>query len=140
MSRLRSINPARYRPADATVVLELSNGMEVLIDAEDYVRVREHYWMPLRDYVSAKVGGARKPLYLHRFILNAPDTHRVDFRSPNKHDCRKANLLSWEMGAPRAQGARLGKYIAYLDQVDPKTGEVVRPADYASVALTPDDD
>lgn len=135
MSRPRSINKARYRPADATVVLELSNGTEVLIDAEDYVRVREHHWMPLQHYVVAKVGSGRKPLYLQRFILDVPDNYRVDFRSPNRHDCRKSNLLSWETGHGRKLGARLGRYKAFLEQVDPVTGEVVRPSD-----LTPDRD
>lgn len=140
MSRPRSINPARYRPADKTVVLELSNGTEVLIDAEDYVRVREHHWMPLRQYAVAKQGSARTPIYLHRFVLNAPDTHRVDFRSDNRLDCRKSNLLAWETGQGRQLGAKLGRYKAFLDQVDPKTGDIVRPADFASVALTAEDD
>jgi HNH endonuclease/AP2 domain len=66
-----------------------------LIDAEDWPRISGFKW-----YVSSDGGGRmyvytyvdKKKIYLHRFLLKAPNGQKVDHRSGDPLDNRKANL------------------------------------------------
>jgi hypothetical protein len=65
------------------------------IDAEDWPRISGFKW-----YVSSDGGGRmyvytyvdKKKIYLHRFLLKAPNSQRVDHRNGDPLDNRKANL------------------------------------------------
>lgn len=66
-----------------------------LIDAEDLPKISEFKWSVSSDgdgrmYVSTRIEG--KKIYLHRFLLEAPDGQRVDHRNGDPLDNRKANL------------------------------------------------
>jgi hypothetical protein len=70
-------------------------GHPFLIDAEDWPRISGFKW-----YVSSDGGGRmyvytyvdKKKIYLHRFLLKAPNSQRVDHRNGDPLDNRKANL------------------------------------------------
>jgi hypothetical protein len=70
-------------------------GHSFLIDAEDWPWISGFKWSVSSDgggrmYVSTRFG--KKKIYLHRMLLKAPDGQRVDHRSGNPLDNRKANL------------------------------------------------
>jgi hypothetical protein len=72
----------------------------IKIDAEDWDRVNRHRWAVLpagtqgRVYFRTTVyeGGGQRMLYLHRFIMNAPDGQDVDHRHFDYLDLRKSQL------------------------------------------------
>ena len=67
------------------------NGTEILIDSEDYKRVKSHTWyVDYKGYAWAKIEGSR--VRLHRFIIDAPDDLQVDHVNIIKTDNRKSNL------------------------------------------------
>ena len=81
-------------------VIELTKGFVAIISAEDYRRVNRHSW---RVHTSAgskrKIGKpyARstikgKDVYLHRFIMKAPDGMHVDHKNHCTLDNRRENL------------------------------------------------
>jgi hypothetical protein len=66
-----------------------------LIDAEDLPKISGYKWSVSSDggdrmYVSTRIEG--KKIYLHRFLLEAPNGQRVDHRNGDPLDNRKANL------------------------------------------------
>ena len=70
-------------------------GPSFLIDAEDWPRISGFKWYVSSDgggrmYVSTRIKG--KKIYLHRFLLKAPNGQRVDHRSGDPLDNRKAGL------------------------------------------------
>src|SRR5215217_9112062 len=70
-------------------------GHPFLIDAEDWPRISGFKWSVSSDgrknrYVSTRIKG--KKIYLHRFLLEAPDGQTVDHRNGDPLDNRKANL------------------------------------------------
>lgn len=83
-------------------VIELSRGFVAIIDTEDFRRVNRYSWhvhhsrgskrKPGEPYARATVNG--KKVYLHRFIMNAPEWLQVDHRNHQTLDCRKDNLES----------------------------------------------
>ena len=85
-------NPAVYDEANSTVRLRLRNGMDAIVDAEDYHRVKDYRWMAWSCWVVAMTQ-ERKPVYLHRWIVSAARGQHVIFASANSYDCRKANLV-----------------------------------------------
>ena len=82
--------------------ITLSKNRVALIDDDDFERVSKLHWSTttIRNknnsytYVinSKQINFVRKVIYLHRFILNAPDDKWVDHIDGNTLDCRKSNL------------------------------------------------
>lgn len=128
------MNRAVYKPNDNVVILLLPAG-KVIIDAEDYARIKDYHWYGIAGYVAAQINKKNKPLYLHRLIMNAEVGDRVMFLSNDQFDCRKRNL----MHVPKGQSAtrrnarkgdgfgytRVAKRQPFMDQYDPRTGEIV---------------
>lgn len=90
-----------YRTENGTVVLMMeSKGakLEVLIDCEDYLIVREYTWNRnfVSGYIQAMTREGRlktKHVYLHRLILGLDDSRaHVDHINGNKLDNRRCNL------------------------------------------------
>lgn len=93
--------------------IRLSNGMEAIVDAEDFEELSKSKW----GCVGSKVGhiyaarGTRKSGYkyskilMHRFIMNAPEGYMVDHINGDTLDNRKINLRL----ATRSQNLRNSK-------------------------------
>lgn len=82
-------------------IIELSGGkMVAVIDAKDYRRVNRISWHIHKSRGSKKKVGAPyargqingKKVYLHRFIMDAPEYMHVDHINHCTLDCRRANL------------------------------------------------
>jgi len=128
-------NRAYYKPEENTVIIELAAG-KALVDAEDYVRVRNYRWIVIAGYVGARPR-EEKPVYLQRVVMQAEKHERVAFRSNDVWDCRKQNLILYQhrpsrpYGAERnARGGHLMPNVflddkTFMDYVDPNTGEVL---------------
>lgn len=82
-------------------LIPLSNSKFVaVISKEDYRRVNRYSWhahkskgtkkKPGYPYARATING--KKVYLHRFIMNAPDWAHVDHKNHQTLDCRRENL------------------------------------------------
>lgn len=81
-------------------VIELTQGFVAVISAEDFRRVNRHSWHVHKSrgtkrrvgapYARASING--KKVYLHRFIMDAPDDMHVDHRNHCPLDCRRENL------------------------------------------------
>lgn len=67
---------------------------EILIDTEDYDKVKKYYWTIRKgdytNYVYTRPNN--KTIHLHRFIMNTPDHLEVDHINRNGLDNRKKNL------------------------------------------------
>jgi len=76
--------------------IRTTNGYEVLIDDEDFERVSQHKWSALvikkKQTLYIRTNINKKLVYLHRFILNAPDGLTVDHRNHDTLDNRRENL------------------------------------------------
>jgi hypothetical protein len=71
--------------------LLLTQGKHTLIDAEDYERVVRRKWQYyLKGY--ARSGSVIDPVWLHRYLLDAPPMTKVDHINGNGLDNRKMNL------------------------------------------------
>lgn len=69
----------------------LSQGYVALVDAADYERVAAHSWRyVLTGYAAGRVEGAN--VFMHRWIVDAPDGVEVDHRDRNRLDNRRRNL------------------------------------------------
>ena len=81
-------------------IIELSRGFVAIIDAEDFRRVNKYSWHIHQakgrkkkhpdPYARATINN--KKIYLHRFIMNAPEHLHVDHKNHQTLDCRKENL------------------------------------------------
>lgn len=81
-------------------IIELTKNFVAIISAEDYRRVNRFSWhahmskgtkrKPGQPYARATING--KKVYLHRFIVNAPDFMHVDHGNWQTLDCRRDNL------------------------------------------------
>ncbi len=81
-------------------VLELTQGYVAIISAQDYRRVNRYKWhahksrgskrKPGQPYARATIKG--KKVYLHRYIMDAPEDMHVDHRNHQTLDCRRDNL------------------------------------------------
>lgn len=82
------------------IEIVLSGGLKTWIDEADAGLVLKHHWhvsrtgTRKRPYVktSMKVEGKKKNVYLHRFILDAPNGSCVDHINDDPLDNRRANL------------------------------------------------
>lgn len=75
--------------------IDLGDGNNALVDAEDHERSTAHTWRLRPDgYVQRTytVGDRTKHELLHRFIMKAKAVDQVDFENGIRHDCRKENL------------------------------------------------
>lgn len=76
------------------VRVPLTQGYEVLIDAEDAPHVMVRKWQVLKVkkflYAYATVDG--KKVFLHRFLMNAPRGVEVDHKNGDGLDCRRSNM------------------------------------------------
>ena len=80
--------------------IELTKGYMALVDNSDYERVTVHNWCAFetginikRVYGVRKMGGNnRLNIFLHRFIMNAPEDMQVDHIDHNGLNCQKYNL------------------------------------------------
>lgn len=81
-------------------VLELTQGFVAIISACDYRRANKYSWhvhksrgsqrKPGQPYARATINGQK--VYLHRFIMEAPDSMHVDHINHQTLDCRRDNL------------------------------------------------
>lgn len=82
------------------ITIELTQGKIALIDKEDVERVSKFKWTSFYNpknkkwYARRGEGGRNnlKTVYLHRFIMNAPEGLQVDHINGNGLDNRKENL------------------------------------------------
>lgn len=81
--------------------IALAGGRYVaVISAEDYRRVNRYSWhvhvskgtkrKPGQPYARATING--KKIYLHRFVMSAPEYMHVDHKNHQTLDCRRENL------------------------------------------------
>lgn len=88
-------NKILYQDKDITK-LEMNKGLVLIIDTEDYDRIKGYRWCASsndnRWEVRCTLNYGRTPISLHRFILNAPKGRLVDHINHNTLDNRKSNL------------------------------------------------
>lgn len=83
--------------------VKLSNGMEALVDEEDYDFINQYRWYGLLGYAAhgfytlgssskEKPHGIVRTYYMHQLILKAPKGFQVDHINGNRLDNRKSNL------------------------------------------------
>lgn len=79
--------------------IPLTQDKFTIVDDEDYERISQQPWHYSNGYAkrSLYLGGGRgnpirKNLWLHKFIMNAPDNMEVDHINGDTLDNRKANL------------------------------------------------
>lgn len=78
---------------DSYIELIAKNGDHILIDKEDYERVKQHTWNTDSRYAVATING--KKTYLHRFIMEAYTSlgaSHIDHVNGKKLDDRRRNL------------------------------------------------
>jgi len=63
---------------------------EFYFDLEDYDLIKDHCWSENRGYIDTKVNNIS--LRMHRLIMNAKDTEKVDHIYHKKYDNRKSEL------------------------------------------------
>ena len=83
-------------------LVPLTKGHSAMVDDDDYERVSKFKWHVSREIAGwpkyAKVsrgrviGDTTKVLYLHRFILEAPDNMQVDHIDGDGLNCQRSNL------------------------------------------------
>jgi hypothetical protein len=69
--------------------------VEVLCDADDYDRIKEHRWyMSSNGYVRTALwfSGKQKIIFLHRLVMECPEGLYSDHINRIRTDCRKVNL------------------------------------------------
>lgn len=81
-------------------VLHLTKGFVAIVSEEDFRRVARYSWhvhvsrgtrkKPGQPYARATINGVK--VYLHRFILAAPEHLQVDHKNHQTLDCRRDNL------------------------------------------------
>lgn len=72
--------------------ITLSNGIKVLVDAEDYPRVSQLNWNFSKAGTGYAISRGKKGVLMHRLILDAPKGVSVDHINGNTLDNRKINL------------------------------------------------
>jgi len=68
--------------------------VEILIDNEDLIKVKEYTWWIKNGYVytTTKGGKNRTSIYLHRLVMSDPKGQEIDHINRDKLDNRKENL------------------------------------------------
>lgn len=65
---------------------------KVIIDKEDYSKVKDYCWHIHHGYVESTRAGVGSPIYLHRLILGTPENKITDHINGDTLDNRKSNL------------------------------------------------
>jgi hypothetical protein len=72
--------------------ITLTNGIKVLVDAEDSYKLSQFSWNFNRAGTGYAMSRGKKGVLMHRFILDAPKGVSVDHINGNTLDNRKINL------------------------------------------------
>lgn len=91
----RKVNEYRHLDDGVTTIMYLKNGKEVLIDTEDYNRVKSLYWQENgRGYIYTRKKYTGEIIYLARYILGLDnsDENIVLHLNKDTRDNRKCNL------------------------------------------------
>jgi hypothetical protein len=76
--------------------IKLSNGMESIVDDDDFESLSQNKWHILRNGYARRPGKQRDKIsgtvYMHRQIMGFPNGLQVDHINGNKLDNRKCNL------------------------------------------------
>lgn len=96
----RGFKGAKYIDKGDCFEVILSNGDKSLIDAADYVLIKNFNWHIAKcgksRYASSTIGSWRKGnricVYMHRIIAGADSCHEVDHRNHDGLDNRRSNL------------------------------------------------
>ena len=74
------------------MIIRLNGDTSTIIDDDDFIRTSSFHWgiWGKYKYVATRVNGVC--IYLHRFIMNAPDGMHVDHINGDRLDNRKTNL------------------------------------------------
>lgn len=88
-------------------------GQYAIVDPEDYERINKYKWNAYRGYSSYyskrkiynRKKGTERTIYMHRYIMNAPEGMVVDHINHNGLDNRKENLRF----ATRAENVRYSR-------------------------------
>lgn len=75
--------------------LPLTSGRFAFVDEADFIRVNAFRWYELKRPGRSSYGYRRngsKTIYLHRYIMDAPDGMDVDHRDGDGLNCRRENL------------------------------------------------
>jgi hypothetical protein len=78
--------------------LPLTRSKVALLDDEDFERASRHKWYAMvvrqrkREFWYAASTIDRKVVLLHRFLLDAPNSHVVDHRNNDGLDCQRTNM------------------------------------------------
>lgn len=75
-----------------TIIMFDEKGNFTLIDAEDYIKVKDIYWYQEINGYWRGYNGTRAKLLLHRCILEAPKGLVVDHINHKRFDNRKTNI------------------------------------------------
>jgi len=70
--------------------IALTNGGIALVDDADYEWLAGFRWSSTNGYVQAIVNG--RHVYMHRLIMDAPESLEVDHINRTRHDNRRENL------------------------------------------------
>lgn len=94
-------------------LLPLSRGMFAKIDVGDAERAGTYKWSasapePGRYYAHTKMPNGEH-VYLHRFLIDAPDNVMVDHRNRDTLDCRRINLRTATAGQNSINAMRVNK-------------------------------
>lgn len=75
--------------------IDLTRGLQAIIDDQDYDRVSALKWCAVECYIGAFYAATHRGkarVYMHRFVLGVGDGGEVDHINRNKLDNRKENL------------------------------------------------
>jgi hypothetical protein len=75
--------------------IPLTRGYTALVDDSDYDPVHHSKWLYIGSGYAGRfvtIGGQKKLLYLHRFLLDAQPDQRIDHINGDRLDNRRANL------------------------------------------------
>jgi hypothetical protein len=80
--------------------IELTKGLEAIVDDDDYADVSRFSWHAARGsnsrtwYARSRLdmGGYAKPTLLHRYLLKPADNEQIDHVDGNGLNCRRNNL------------------------------------------------
>lgn len=91
-------------PGEKLCKIPLSQGLEALVDPEDFEELNKYKWSATRSdgaFYAARQGPEGRPILMHRVIMKTPPDMVVDHKNLDGLDNRKINLRN----ATRAQNS-----------------------------------